>query len=392
MKLLSEIKLNSLVVFFLVFTCISGIGKFFGLAFIFLIIYLCKNKKSFIFKFKCILQYKLNLSFMLFFILSILLASILSSNQYGIKESLHYIERMLPFFFIIFLIDNTLSSEDKCLLLSMCLGIFIGSCNYWYNYFILDLNRTNGLLGSVNILGGTIILILPFIIGLTYKLRHNVFYRIIGLITLGYLLITLLIIQSRGAFLGLGALVTVYIILLYKIRNITFKQFFFVIALEIVCASACYFYFYDLLHRGYDYVRPALWRVAWNIFQEYPITGIGLGNYSSKYVSDTFISPLLMEKSIWTHAHNIYLKFLSETGIIGFCGFIALIIFQMVTLWKNIYYRNNNLYSISMFLAIVGMMVHGWFDVCFSARYYAMTYWLLWGIVLSNLYREKINQ
>lgn len=383
---LFEKYLGDLSLFFCILACVSGISKFFVIALIFLIVYLLKNKKRFTFDFKNILRYRVNIFFILFFVISLIVVSFALNNQHGIKESLHYFERMLPFFFAIFFIgNNKVSSHDRCVLVSMCIGVLLAGYSYWYNYFTLDISREKGLLGSVNILGGTIILVLPFIAALTYKLRDNVLYRMLGLITISYLLLTLLMIQSRGALLGLGALVTVYIVLLYKINSITFKQLFFVIALEIVCASACYFYFYDLLHRGYDYVRPALWQVAWHIFQEYPITGIGFGNYSSKYVSDAFVSPLVMEKSVWTHAHNIYLKFLSETGIIGFGSFILLIIFQIVTLWKNIYYENNNLYSIAMFLAIIGMLVHGWFDVCFSARYYAMTYWLLWGLTTCDL-------
>ena len=383
---LFEKYLGDLPLFFCILACVSGISKFFVIALIFLIVYLLKNKKRFTFDFKNILRYRVNIFFILFFVISLIVVSFALNNQHGIKESLHYFERMLPFFFAIFFIgNNKVCSHDRCVLVSMCIGVLLVGYSYWCNYFTLDISREKGLLGSVNILGGTIILVLPFIAALTYKLRDNVLYRMLGLITISYLLLTLLMIQSRGALLGLGSLVTVYIVLLYKINSITFKQLFFVIALEIVCASACYFYFYDLLHREYDYVRPALWQVAWHIFQEYPITGIGFGNYSSKYVSDAFVSPLVMEKSVWTHAHNIYLKFLSETGIIGFGSFILLIIFQIVTLWKNIYYENNNLYSIAMFLAIIGMLVHGWFDVCFSARYYAMTYWLLWGLTTCDL-------
>lgn len=387
-ELVNNYFILKMILMSLIIGCISGTGKFFGIGIVFTILFFLKNKDNINLRlyYKNLYKYKYNCFIMICFILCLLFTSLLLDNQRGIKESLHYLERMLPFFFFIFFIDkNTLNSNYKCIFLSMCIGIFVTGYSYWYNYFILDARRASGLLGSVNIFGGTIILVLPFIAALTYKLRDNVLYRMLGLITISYLLLTLLMIQSRGALLGLGALVTVYIVLLYKINSITFKQLFFVIALEIVCASACYFYFYDLLHRGYDYVRPALWQVAWHIFQEYPITGIGFGNYSSKYVSDAFVSPLVMEKSVWTHAHNIYLKFLSETGIIGFGSFILLIIFQIVTLWNNIYYENNNLYSIAMFLAIIGMLVHGWFDVCFSARYYAMTYWLLWGLTTCDL-------
>lgn len=206
-------------------------------------------------------------------------------------------------------------------------------------------------------------------------------------VTGALLLFTLLIIKSRGSWFGLGIMVALLPILLYKINKISFKLLLVIESLLLIIAIGIYFVFYEALHRGYDFVRPGLRIVAWNIFLDYPIAGIGPSNFISNYTNENFINPLANVKGVWTHAHNIYFKFLSENGIFGFSGFIALIIFQLKVLWKSIIEKHNKI-SIAIFLSICGMLAHGWFDVCFSSRYYAMTYWLLWGIVYYIIINE----
>lgn len=62
---------------------------------------------------------------------------------------------------------------------------------------------------------------------------------------------------------------------------------------------------------------------AWRIFMDNPITGAGLKNY--REICAHYIG------SYYPHPHNIYLEFLSESGIIGFVFFIVFIVTILVT-------------------------------------------------------------
>jgi hypothetical protein len=67
--------------------------------------------------------------------------------------------------------------------------------------------------------------------------------------------------------------------------------------------------------------RSQLTKIAWQMFQDHPLTGVGLNNFTVVmdqygYVPATtrFLQPV----------HNIYLLILSETGLIGALGFTYL--------------------------------------------------------------------
>lgn len=369
--------------------CVSGIGAFFVPSVLALIIYYYNNKKELKIECSGLTKLKKSFLFMAIFLFGLLLSWLFVGEVAGIKLIRHNVERMLPFIFIIFGLagKNDIKEKLKYILIGCCIGIWIDCLSVLEKIFIDGLSRPVSLLGSVNILGGTLILILPFLIIFAMYSYNKKYIFTFTTVTGALLLFTLLIIKSRGSWFGLGIMVALLPILLYKINKISFKLLLVIESLLLIIAIGTYFVFYEALHRGYDFVRPGLRIVAWNIFLDYPIAGIGPSNFISNYTNENFINPLANVKGVWTHAHNIYFKFLSENGIFGFSGFIALIIFQLKVLWKSIIEKHNKI-SIAMFLSICGMLAHGWFDVCFSSRYYAMTYWLLWGIVYYIIINE----
>lgn len=383
--------IKNITAFFLVFGCVVGKGLFLGIAVLLLLIYIIKKGGLIKNDFGKLKSTKTSVKFMVIFILGLLISGIFSPNSYGVKEAIHYLERMAPFFIILFPIINNINAEKY-----IALGLLAGSCiicaDALYGYFFLGVSRPYGILGSSNILGGTLILIVPFLFLYLYKLRSNkkIFY--FSIITILVVLLTLFLIKSRGAWLGLIAAVMSIPIVLYKIRKISLKKTAMIFVTFILLFIGIYMNYNDRFHRGYDYERPALRNIAIHIFLDNPLVGIGMGNFTSKYVSDSYISPLAYQKHYLSHAHNIYLKFLSETGLIGISVFFILIGFQLKVIWENVIsFRNKSLYAMAMFFAIIGMLVHGWVDVCFSARYYAMLYWCLWGIVYYNLAEKYIE-
>ena len=380
---------KNLFLLFLSLACASGIGAFFVPSVLALIIYYYNNKKELKIECSGLTKLKKSFLFMAIFLFGLLLSWLFVGETAGIKLIRHNVERMLPFIFIIFGLagKNDIKEKLKYILIGCCIGIWIDCLSVLEKIFIDGLSRPVSLLGSVNILGGTLILILPFLIIFAMYSYNKKYIFTFTTVTGALLLFTLLIIKSRGSWFGLGIMVALLPILLYKINKISFKLLLVIESLLLIIAIGTYFVFYEALHRGYDFVRPGLRIVAWNIFLDYPIAGIGPSNFISNYTNENFINPLANVKGVCTHAHNIYFKFLSENGIFGFSGFIALIIFQLKVLWKSIIEKHNKI-SIAMFLSICGMLAHGWFDVCFSSRYYAMTYWLLWGIVYYIIINE----
>src|SRR5262249_44177795 len=76
--------------------------------------------------------------------------------------------------------------------------------------------------------------------------------------------------------------------------------------------------------------RMAHWFAAWNMFNDYPWLGVGIGNYGVVY-------PLYGLRE-WPfslgHAHNFYLNTLAETGVIGFLSYVFMVIATLGYAWK----------------------------------------------------------
>lgn len=85
----------------------------------------------------------------------------------------------------------------------------------------------------------------------------------------------------------------------------------------------------DLLHEG----RPVVWGKVVSIIGDYPLFGTGLGTFASVY-------PAYDESGgsrRYSHAHNDYLEYLSEIGIIGlimFFGGVVFLITNSFLIWR----------------------------------------------------------
>jgi O-antigen ligase len=121
--------------------------------------------------------------------------------------------------------------------------------------------------------------------------------------------------------------------------------------------------------------RVALWGAAGAMFVEHPILGVGYGNYRSLY-SDYIpgAAPNQLD------AHNLYLQFLSETGIIGFAVFFVIIgsfIRMAIKLARSPdpFYR---LVGIGLGGALTATLIHGLVDYIFNVSpQFGGLFWLI---------------
>ena len=74
--------------------------------------------------------------------------------------------------------------------------------------------------------------------------------------------------------------------------------------------------------------RSPVWRETIGLFKAYPIFGCGLGGYESAFLKFKNSNPALNQD----YAHNDYLQYLAELGIVGFLLAIAPVAFILVRL------------------------------------------------------------
>jgi O-antigen ligase len=109
--------------------------------------------------------------------------------------------------------------------------------------------------------------------------------------------------------------------------------------------------------------RLAHWQAGQQMFADHPWLGVGVGNYAVNYVKYTlphWYLPL-------GHAHNVYINFLAEVGVIGFAAFVFF--------WLGLAWRagraatNADGYISALGIGILGawsyLSVHSMFDNLF---------------------------
>ncbi len=103
---------------------------------------------------------------------------------------------------------------------------------------------------------------------------------------------------------------------------------------------------------GSNQGRIEMWEKAWSVFQKKPFLGTGLGAFSY------FIDPLA-DYRVPIYAHNLFLDFLAEIGLIGF---ILFFIFLFSPLFYYIFKKNPQPLNRYLTAAFIVLLVHSFFE------------------------------
>jgi len=204
--------------------------------------------------------------------------------------------------------------------------------------------------------------------------------KFIYLVVLITCLAGLFLTKSRGSYIGFA--VALVIILWINYRSL--KKFFISISIFIaasiplVFATGGYERIFQIFKFSKDIniayttvVRLELWKKAWYLFSKSPIFGIGFGRFNdldsfnyyrlkgypgilSLYTDSNYVFSA-------STAHNSYLQFLAETGIVGL-GLLILfwilcyrIVYKAYNFSNNIYYKRIYLCALASIIALFAL-------------------------------------
>lgn len=114
------------------------------------------------------------------------------------------------------------------------------------------------------------------------------------------------------------------------------------------------------LSRSYDHERILLWTSSYHMWQDHKFFGVGLANWKEAYDTQ-YILPGAKEPDL-AMPHNVFMAFLSQTGIIGFLGYLIFLIGESIFLIKRIIQGSHNYLYYAMLWGLITITVHGVVD------------------------------
>jgi len=380
-----------LPVFILILACTLSIGKLLVIAVVMRIFLCWKYKRSYskrVFRGKL---FKHSVFFIVMYLVLLLIPTVIMHGAIG--EIGHYVERMLPFFLLLFVADedtniwNTVWVGIACALLLIALDTL--------PYALVGQVPLRGNFGWHNTLGGTLAVFLPVFYFGIYKRIENHILVSCGLLLIAVTFILMVLTESRGALLGLFSSVVVFLGAIALKKNWRIKKICSLIIIAVVLVGSFVvtttFMGLNLNRNIAKDGRVALIESSWHMFLNHPLLGVGVGNWREQY--DTVYGVDNIEKHM-DSPHNIFLQELNEAGIIGLSGFLALLGFQYCHLLKSAHADIKSSlpklqWPFAILITYMVTLVHGQVDYIFFQRTYQMFYWLLWGVYCWSVTYEK---
>jgi O-antigen ligase len=126
--------------------------------------------------------------------------------------------------------------------------------------------------------------------------------------------------------------------------------------------------------------RVIYWLTGWNIFNDHPALGVGLGNagffFPEKIPSFGWslveVRALMYRSSLLLNIKNLWVRLLAETGIVGFSLFVGWLLSLIPELVRKFKSGDQTMKMLALmgFMALAAMLFEG-----FSIDSFAMPYW-----------------
>lgn len=182
--------------------------------------------------------------------------------------------------------------------------------------------RASGPFGIPNSLAALLVLLLPATLALAVRPGLGARARALAVVAAAAFGFGLVLTVSRGAWLALVLALAAWPLLR---RNLTWPRRLAwsagVLALAAAAGGLAYGVHDGVRARldafvadGGERTRPVMWRGAWALFEEQPLTGTGAGSYNVRF--ERHRPEGFRDDPQW--AHNDYLNTLSDYGLVGF--------------------------------------------------------------------------
>jgi len=207
---------------------------------------------------------------------------------------------------------------------------------------------------------GFINMLIPLSLGLAFMRRSRekqILFGFFGII----MAVSLFISLSRGGIISFFAGITVFALLFSWDRFRAKKRWALAFFIFAVFLYLLYLGIDPIIDRFYktDLAREdrfAVWSATLNAFKDFYLTGSGLGTFINIF---PFYTPQNIDINvIFDHAHNDYLEFILEAGIIGTILRLLFLYFFIRCMVSSRWDRYTGIFRVSLLSSIATMVVH----------------------------------
>lgn len=208
--------------------------------------------------------------------------------------------------------------------------------------------------------------------------------------------IAIVLTMTRGAWIALAGGLSTVVVMARK-RVMTWS----VVGLLTVLVAFAFVNFKQegrsipqLLHSGLDKdasTRLVLWDIAWQLFKEHPLLGVGMGDYSIE--ADKMLAGRKVTTTVDTH--NVYLHVLATRGLVGFVPFVLfwfVLLRELVRLMRRkergtLDYQ----YAVGAIAATVAVLLGALTELNIDDSEVFMAFMFMIGLVLSSRYDATVQ-
>ena len=218
-----------------------------------------------------------------------------------------------------------------------------------------------------------------------------------GLFAISFIIISFLI-GERSNFIKTFFIITVFILVAYemKLRYKILSIFLVtsIIFILVVNNENLKNRFYNqfsqkiinngLVHYLENSIYGAHYYLAYEIFKDNKIFGVGIKNFRVESYSDKYkyLDHKMSDRKGSTHPHQIHMEFLSETGIFGYISFLIFVILSLYWSIKS-YFINKNKYLLASILFFISSILPLIPSGSFFTTYTSAIFWVNYSILVT---------
>lgn len=142
------------------------------------------------------------------------------------------------------------------------------------------------------------------------------------------------------------------------------------------------------IHSNDQLARLVLWKVAWRMFCDHPLTGVGPGNYLTAF--PLYFKGVLDNQAVWGSAHNLYLHQLAERGLLGEIVLCTVLAIMAGGAYRRAR-RNPHPWNLWAWCALGSFLVMNLTEVAFQNEQLTTLVLFIWAWGLANDRRSRVD-